>query len=110
VRNNLTSLVKKINVTACLILISLLNILDAFFTLFWVEYGIAEEANPLMKTALSYGNLNFVFIKISIVTAGCYLLYKFQNKLSAKVFSFIGLAIYSCLLVYHITGFFLFIN
>ena len=56
-----------------------LNVLDAIFTLNWVQRGQAQEANPLMDIIISNPVL-FVCVKMSLVNLGCYLLWQRHRR------------------------------
>ncbi len=56
------------------ILLLILNVVDAFLTLYWVRHGYATEGNHLMATLLDLGNLPFLMVKVAIgvVAAFCF--------------------------------------
>ena len=51
-----------------LILVLLLNILDATLTSFVVSNALAVEMNPLMGAVLEYGIAPFIIVKLGIIT------------------------------------------
>lgn len=99
--------IKGINVFKALVAISILNCLDAFLTLFWIQNGLASEANPIMNEALMYGAFNFFIIKISLVSFGCLGLWRARERLFSKIAIFACLFFYGVLLLYHGYGFYL---
>lgn len=101
---------KNLNVAICLIVTSVLNIFDGFSTLYWINHGLAEEANPLMKQALELGSWEFILIKVGIVTLSCLLLYRFREFLSAQIATFLVLICYSALAAYHVAAYIHFSN
>lgn len=54
------------------ILLFVLNILDAFLTVYWVRHGYATEGNHLMATLLELGNLPFLAVKFAIGLVAAY--------------------------------------
>ena len=48
------------------VLLFILNIVDAFLTVYWVRHGYATEGNHLMATLLDFGNLPFLAVKFAI--------------------------------------------
>ena len=80
----------------------LLNLLDAVFTLVWVETGIAREANLLLEGILSQSAIGFMFVKMALVSLGVLLLWRYRDRR----LSIAGLAVaclaYNALLVYHL--------
>jgi hypothetical protein len=80
-------------ITAC-------SILDALFTLLYLERG-GNEANPLMALALNLGVTTFVGLKMGLTGIGTVLLALHQNfRLGLRGLYGIVL-IYLFLLVYH---------
>jgi hypothetical protein len=65
--------------------IVVMNLLDAIFTLVWVEGGLAEELNPLMVEALILGPLAFMALKLSLVSLAIWLLWLRREKRLARV-------------------------
>ena len=50
--------------------ILILNVFDAFLTLFWVYTGRATEANPAMEVLVHEYPVLFVVVKFSLVLLG----------------------------------------
>ena len=96
-----------IDMKKTLCLIALFNIFDAFLTLFWIDLGIAEESNPLMVQALSYGTPAFLFIKITLVSLSCIVIYSLRKNMLAQITAVFSLTCYSILMFYHGFGFYL---
>ena len=63
---------------AFLLLIILLSVLDAYFTIFHVDEG-AREINPLMNFLLGYGNMHFFVLKYILTALGIVILCIYQN-------------------------------
>ncbi|MFV0387987.1 MAG: DUF5658 family protein [Pyrinomonadaceae bacterium] len=86
-------------------LLFILNFLDAVFTLYWVRFGYAEEANKLMASLLDMGDFPFLFVKIAIGAAAAYVLTQWGKYRIAKCGVALCLGIYIGLMVIHvITG------
>ena len=62
-----------------------MNLMDAVFTLIWVEGGIAEELNPIMVEALSWGPAAFMSLKLSLVSLAVWLLWNRRQKKVARI-------------------------
>ena len=93
--------------TILISLIFILSILDAFFTLVWIDTGLAVEANPLLKELLLHGNFSFISTKLFLTGIGCVLLFlvKAKNKIAKFSIWFIFLC-YCILIAYHFIGLF----
>lgn len=66
-------------------IVLLLNLFDAFATLFWVEGGMATEANPVMAGALEGGPSAFILSKVALVTLAAGLLWRFRKETFARL-------------------------
>ena len=60
---------KRISFFSILLTLVVLNIFDAFITLYWIENKLAVEANPLMRGWIDIGPNYFIGLKLSIVFA-----------------------------------------
>ena len=78
----------------------ILNILDAFFTLRWLEMG-GREGNPLMARLLEAGNLPFLIQKCFVVGIWLVILIVHKNFRLARVGMWSLLGVYGLLLLYH---------
>ena len=78
-----------------LLLIILLSVFDAYFTIFHVEKG-AREINPFMNFLISYGNFRFFIIKYILTALGLILLCIYKSLLIAR-------AIIICVLFFYLT-------
>ena len=66
-----------------LTVLTLLNIIDALATAFWIEHQLATEANPLMEYWLNISPTLFITIKIVLVTiCSCFLWRLRKRKLT----------------------------
>jgi hypothetical protein len=80
-----------------LLLIILLSILDAYFTIFHVEKG-AREINPLMDFLMGYGNTSFFIIKYILTALGLMLLCIYKSLAFSRT-------VIICLLFFYLTVF-----
>lgn len=78
-----------------------LNLLDAHFTLIYLQRG-GEEANPVAIGMLSLGMGAFIFIKGLGITAGAIFFCLLRNWRNARYGVLLVLFLYQILLVYHL--------
>jgi len=81
----------------------ILNLLDAVFTLFYTQVGVAIESNPMMHVVLKSHPVLFVLAKISLVSLGVLLLWRMRDRRSAVVGLVGTSAAYTLLLIYHLS-------
>ncbi len=79
-----------------------LNLLDAVFTLLWINAGLAREANPLLAEIVYDHPVLFTVVKLSLVSLASLLLWRHRYRPLAVVGIFLGFFIYYCLLLYHL--------
>lgn len=79
-----------------------LNLLDAVFTLFWVEAGLAQEANAFMRELVNRHAVLFVTVKTALVALGSYLLWQRRHRPVAVVGIFAVFLAYYAVLLYHL--------
>ncbi len=80
----------------------ILNLLDALFTLFWVKSGIAKEANIFLQDSINNNPTTFMAIKISLVSFGSILLWRFRKRIFAVIGIFVVFFTYYLILLYHL--------
>ena len=85
-----------------LILLMVFNVVDAFYTLMWIQTGLAVEANPLMNSALSMGPGIFVIIKMTMVALGLALLWRLRENKFARIAVLLPAVFYSVVVGAHI--------
>jgi hypothetical protein len=73
--------------------IVLLNLIDGALTLFWVNSGVASEANPLMAEVVQ-SPLTFMATKLALVSLGMFLLFRIKRPRVT------ALAVTGCLAAY----------
>tara|TARA_R110002074_G_scaffold13961_4_gene49159 strand:- start:680 stop:976 length:297 start_codon:yes stop_codon:yes gene_type:complete len=83
-----------------LILLLLLNIVDATVTIIVIDAGIAEEVNPIMNFFLQMGYLHFLFVKFLTVFLASYVFWKYRARKAAAVGMIFSLCSYICLVLY----------
>ncbi len=79
-----------------------LNLLDSVLTLIWVNTGIAEEANIFLRDLVNNSPVTFMFVKISLVSLGSLLLWRFRRHPFAVAGLFLVFIAYSAIFVYHL--------
>jgi hypothetical protein len=53
-----------------------LNALDGILTLLWIQLGVAEEANLLLRPLLRHSALAFISLKLAAVSGGTVFLWR----------------------------------
>jgi len=84
-----------------------MNLIDAFATMAWVELKFAEEANPLMAWALEYDIRVFILVKVSLVILGVLLLWRLRSYRITRILTVPVFLLYSYIVLVHI---FIFVN
>lgn len=84
-----------------LILLVVLNLLDAAFTSLFLRAGLATEANPLMRAAWKASPMTFLTVKIALVSLGAIGLWLGRRHLVPTLALTFSLAIYACVVGYH---------
>ena len=79
-----------------------LNLLDAIFTLVWVRFGFAREANLMIDRLAERDALAFVAVKLGLVGMGSWLLWQRRHHAPAVVAIFIAFLTYYLVLLYHV--------
>ena len=83
-----------------IILLLLLNIVDATVTIVVIDAGIAKEANPIMDYFLNMGYIPFLLVKFSAVSFASYVFWKYRHRLGAVIGISLSLLLYICLSLY----------
>jgi hypothetical protein len=79
-----------------------LNLTDGLFTLTFLQLGVAEELNPLMRLAYERSPLLFMGFKLAIVSTGVALLCAHHAHRLARWALCAGAALYALINVYHL--------
>jgi Domain of unknown function (DUF5658) len=85
--------------TVCLLL---LNLLDGLFTLLFLQLGLAEELNPLMRLAYDASPVSFMALKLGIVHFGVYVLCLHREAHLARLALGLGVTLYAGIVAYHL--------
>jgi Domain of unknown function (DUF5658) len=81
--------------------ILLLNLMDALFTLMFLQSGLAEEANPLMDLVYRISPTAFVLLKLAMVQAGILILH-YHRRVPIAQHALHGVAaVYVAIVGYH---------
>lgn len=94
----------KFIVIFCLVGLLVLNMLDAIFTIYALDAGLAWELNPLARIFLNLGNEWFVVWKALQVGLCVLIFWKWRNYKLAKFGMAICLFIYTILIAWHKWG------
>jgi len=84
-----------------LLMLGLLNIIDAFLTLYLVKNGIVQEANPFMHEWLIIGTSEFLIIKLLLPTFCIYQLWRYRKHLLARALSIFATMVYIVICIMH---------
>jgi|TARA_R110000824_G_scaffold21150_4_gene79125 hypothetical protein len=90
---------------AALLLVLILNILDAALTSFVISNAMAVEANPIMGAILEYGIVPFVVVKLGVISLSLRVLWVFKDRKLAQIGTAVCIVCYSCLILYFIYNF-----
>ena len=85
-----------------LLLIVLLSLFDAYFTIFHVEKG-AREINPFMNFLISYGNIHFFAVKYILTALSIFLLCIYKNLLVVRILIVSIVLLYLLVFTHHIS-------
>ena len=82
-----------------------LSILDAIFTLLWIDTGLAVEANPLLSGLVESGSFPFIATKVFLTLLGCGILFKIKDESLHARRAIVGLLfLYVMITLYHFFG------
>jgi hypothetical protein len=81
--------------------ILILNLIDGVVTLAVIHSGAAEEANPLMAMSLNWGDVEFMLVKLGLVSLGVSLLWRMRNNRYAAVAMASLTGVYGLVFLYH---------
>lgn len=79
-----------------------LNLLDGLFTLSFLQLGVAEEINPVMRWAYEANPLVFMGLKFLCVHAGVLVLAAHQELKAARWVLRGAVGVYGLLVLYHL--------
>ncbi len=78
------------------------NAADAVLTVVWVQNGIAEEANVLLRGLVNDHPLLFVALKLVLVPCGLFLLWRLRRHSLALVGLYAIFAVYGAVFLRHL--------
>jgi hypothetical protein len=81
----------------------LLNLADGLFTLTFLQLGLAEELNPLMRMAYHQSPLLFMIVKLSAVSCGVLILWVHRRTRTARLAISLGLLVYVVIACWHLS-------
>lgn len=84
-----------------LVALLVLNLLDGLFTLSFLQLGLAEEANPLMRWAYERSPLAFMASKLLLVHLGAWMLWINRHSEAARAALAAGVLLYAGIVAYH---------
>src|SRR5688500_6749471 len=90
-------------VTASAVALLIFNLLDGLFTLVFLQLGVAEEANPLMRLAYACSPLVFMAVKLFVVSLGVLLLSACRPAPPAQWAMAGGAGLYATIVAYHLS-------
>jgi len=93
---------KDLRFGAALGILSALSIIDGALTLLWIRCGVLE-ANPIMAPLL-INPLFFMMIKLLLVGAGSFVLWRMRSRLLSAIGLILCLATYGLVLAHHVIG------
>lgn len=79
-----------------------LNLLDAIFTIAWIQAELAEEGNAFMRDLAHGDALTFMLAKLTVVSLGLYLLWRRRSRPLAVVSVFAAFLVYYLVFLYHL--------
>lgn len=80
-----------------------LNLLDGLFTLAFLQLGVAQEVNPVMRLAYVAGPGVFMAVKLGVVDLGMLLLALHREYRFARWALSGGAILYAGIVVYHLS-------
>lgn len=93
---------RKVSLDRLGVLLLVMNLLDAVFTLTFLQIGVAEEANPIMRLANESSPVSFMAIKLGIVNLGVAVLASYRDAVLARLALQIAVAIYAVIVTWHL--------
>jgi len=79
-----------------------LNLLDGLFTAVFLQLGLAEELNPLMRAAWEGSPLSFMSLKLGVVQLGVWILCLNQELRIVRSAVLGAVGLYAGVVVYHL--------
>lgn len=79
-----------------------LNLLDGMFTVAYLQLGVAEEANPLMRLCYQSSPLAFMAVKLFAVQLGVLLLWRYRASPLARQALGLAAGLYAGIVLWHL--------
>jgi len=79
-----------------------LNLLDALFTLYWIQAGLAVEWNALMRDLVVENAIVFVLVKLTLVSLGSYWLLQYRGHRLVGAGLMVSLLVYFGVILHHL--------
>lgn len=93
------------NISGLTIALFMLNLFDAFLTIYWVRNGYASEGNIIMAGLLDMGNTPFLAVKLGMGAIAAAVLLRWKNLRIAQYGLGLALIIYTGVMAVHfLTG------
>jgi hypothetical protein len=92
---------KDFNFLILLVILTILNVIDALATAFWIDNKLASEANPVMQIWLDISPIFFITMKILLVVFCSALLWKLRDRRLTYFLLAPVIVIYSYILLKH---------
>lgn len=80
----------------------ILNLLDGLFTLAFLQLGVAQEANPVMRAAYELSPMSFMALKLLVVNLGVVVLALHRESKVARLALKIATAVYAVIVTWHL--------
>ncbi|TNE47916.1 MAG: hypothetical protein EP343_17720 [Deltaproteobacteria bacterium] len=82
--------------------IFIMNVLDGWLTIVWVQLHLATEANPLMDALLQIDPGLFMAGKLSLIFLSLRIVQHYRHRLSAVLTLLFAFGLYSLIMAYHL--------
>jgi hypothetical protein len=86
------------------VVILILNVFDALFTVIYTRTGLATESNPVMERILATSPVVFVIAKLALVTVCVAVLHRFRQRRLAAIALVGGAGLYALVCAYHLSA------
>jgi len=91
------------------ILTIIFNIFDACSTVYFIQNGLAYEANPIMAWLMDFGMEWFMFYKVVFLTIAIAVVARYHKYKISKYGLWGVCFVYGLVCLYHIFGFYVFV-
>lgn len=89
---------------ALIVGIFVMNVLDGWLTIVWVNLHLATEANPLMNALLQIDPGLFMAGKLGIIFMSLQIIRNYRHRLSAMLTLLFAFWLYALIIAYHFLG------